>query len=67
MSKAKSTMIRIQQVKSTIGCTDKQKETLRGLGLRRISHVVERQDTPATRGSARKIPHLVKILEEEGA
>ena len=42
MSKAKQAMIRIQQVKSTIGCTEKQKAVLRGLGLRRISAVVER-------------------------
>ena len=65
MSKTKPAMIRIQQVRSTIGCTHKQKEALRGLGLRRISAIVERQDTPATRGGVKKIPHLVKILEDE--
>ena len=57
--------IRIQQFKGTIGCTRKQKEALRGLGLRRINHVVERDDTPATRGNVAKIPHLVRILEDE--
>ena len=65
MSKAKPRTIRIQQVKSVIGCTTRQKEALRGLGLRRISAVVERPDTPATRGSVTKIPHLVRILEDE--
>lgn len=57
--------IRIQQFKGTIGCTTKQKEALRGLGLRRINHVVEREDTPATRGNAAVIPHLVRILEDK--
>ena len=56
--------IRIQQFKGTIGCTTRQKEALRGLGLRRINHVVEREDTPAGRGNVRAIPHLVRILED---
>ena len=59
-----STKIRIQQYKGTVGCTAKQKEALRGLGLRRINHVVERDDTPATRGSVAKVPHLARILED---
>ena len=63
MSKAKPT-IRVRQIKSTIGCTKRQREVLRGLGLRRISSVVERLDCPATRGSVAKIPHLVEILED---
>ncbi len=62
---SKKATIRIQQFKGTIGCTKKQKEALRGLGLRRINHIVEREDTPATRGNAAAIPHLVRILEDE--
>ena len=64
MSKAKPT-IRIQQVRSKIGSTFRQKEALRGLGLRRIRAVVEREDTPATRGNVNKVRHLVRILEDE--
>ena len=64
MAKKKKAMIRIQQVKSTIGCTQRQRENLRGLGLRRIRSIVEREDTPATRGSVAKIPHLVRIVED---
>lgn len=64
MAKKQKPMIRIQQVKSTIGCTQRQKENLRGLGLRRMFSIVEREDTPATRGSVAKIPHLVRIVEE---
>ena len=57
--------IRIEQVRGTIGCTDRQKAALRGLGLRRIRHVVEREDTPAVRGNVAQVPHLVRILEDE--
>jgi large subunit ribosomal protein L30 len=57
-------MIRIEQIKSPIGYPKTQREVLRGLGLRRIRHVVERQDTPAVRGMVRKISHLVRIVED---
>lgn len=56
--------IRIEQYASPIGYPKKQREQLRGLGLRRIRHVVEREDTPANRGMVNKIPHLVRILED---
>ncbi len=56
-------MIRIEQIKSPIGYARHQQEVLRSLGLRRIRHVVERQDTPAVRGMVTKIAHLVRIVE----
>jgi len=56
--------LRLQQVKSVIGCTDRQRQTLRSLGLRRIGAVVEREDSPAVRGAVAKIRHLVEILED---
>ena len=56
--------IRIEQVRSPIGYDKRQREVLRGLGLRRIRHVVERVDTPAVRGMVKKIPHLVRVLED---
>jgi large subunit ribosomal protein L30 len=56
--------LRIQQVKSPIGCPSGQRDVLRSLGLRRIRHVVERPDTAAVRGMVNKIPHLVQILED---
>ncbi len=55
--------IRIKLVRSLIGRPEKQRQIVRGLGLRRINQVVEREDTPAIRGMVRKIPHLVKIVE----
>lgn len=64
MAKKKTKTIQIQQVKSPIGYPRPQREVLRSLGLRRIRHVVERQDTPAVRGMVAKIPHLVQIVEE---
>lgn len=61
---AKKNTIKIEQVKSPIGYPKKQREVLRGLGLRRIRHVVEREDCPAVRGMVKTIPHLVRIVEE---
>lgn len=56
-------LLRVRQVRSPIGFPRNQHEVLRSLGLRRINHVVERVDTPATRGMIRKISHLVTLDE----
>ncbi len=56
--------IKITQISSPIGCPKKQREVLKGLGLRKIGQVVKRQNTSAIRGMVNKIPHLVRILEE---
>ncbi len=56
--------IRIKQVRSGIGHPHDQKDTLRLLGLHRISQVVEREDTPSVRGMVRKVSHLVEIIED---
>ncbi len=63
MSKAKKKTIKIQQFKSPIGFNKSQREVLRGLGLKRIRHTVERLDSPEVRGMVNKISHLVKIVE----
>lgn len=60
----KTKMIRVRQVRSAIGRPRKQHEVLRSLGLRRIRHEVEREDTPAVRGMVTKIAHLVEIVED---
>ncbi len=60
----KTNTIRIEQFRSSIGRPVKQREILRSLGLRRIRHVVERQDTPAVRGMVTKLSHLVRVLED---
>lgn len=54
--------LRIKWVRSAIGCTDDMRATIRGLGLRRMQQVVERQDTPAVRGMIHKVRHLVEVV-----
>ncbi|MBT3390641.1 MAG: 50S ribosomal protein L30 [Chloroflexi bacterium] len=56
-------MLRITLVKSTIGYPVRQKSTVRALGLRRINHTVEQQDTPVIRGMVNKVSHLVRVEE----
>ncbi len=56
--------IKIEQYKSPIGYPRNQRQVLTSLGLRRIRHVVEREDSPAVRGMVAKIPHLARIVEE---
>lgn len=60
---ARGATVRIRYVRSAIGFTERQKETVRGLGLTRLNQIVERPDTPQIRGMVRKIPHLVTIVE----
>ena len=60
---AAASKIRVQQIKSVIGYNERQRATVRGLGLRRIRHVVEVEDTPAVRGMINKVSHLVVVLE----
>jgi large subunit ribosomal protein L30 len=55
--------VKIQWVVSFIGCTDDMRATIRGLGLRRMQQVVERENTPETRGMIHKVRHLVKVVE----
>ena len=64
MAQKKIGTFKIQWVRSWIGCPEKQRAVVRGLGLRRLGHVVERVYTPAVRGMVKKIPHLVKVVEE---
>ena len=55
--------IKIQQVKRKIGAPIDQKRTLQALGLRKISQIVECEDTPSIRGMIRKVHHLVKVVD----
>lgn len=52
--------IKVTLVKSVIGTKQDHRATVRGLGLRRINHTVELQDTPAVRGMIKKVAYLVK-------
>ena len=55
--------IKVQQIKSKIGAPIDQKRTLLALGLRKISQVVEVEDTPSNRGMNRKVHHLVNVID----
>jgi len=55
--------VRITQVKSRNGSNQRQLDTLRSLGLRKIGHAVEQQDTPQLRGMVHAVRHLVKVEE----
>ena len=53
--------IKVRLMKSTAGCRQSHRDTVRGLGLKRINHVVELTDTPAVRGMVNKVNYLVRI------
>ena len=54
-------MIKVTQVKSTNGRLKKHKACVAGLGLRRIGHTVEVQDTPENRGMINKAYYLLRV------
>jgi large subunit ribosomal protein L30 len=58
-----SKKLRITWTKSAIGYGKDQKATVRALGLKRLSHTVEQDDSPAIRGMILKIRHLVAVEE----
>lgn len=60
-AKKKSGTLRIKWVRSFIGCPRDMRQTIRGLGFRRMQQVVERPDTAAVRGMIAKVHHLVEI------
>ena len=52
--------IKVTLARSTIGCKEAHRATVRGLGLRRINHTVEVVDTPQVRGMIRSVQYLVR-------
>lgn len=56
--------VKVKQTKSEIGYNERQRATLKGLGLRRINHVRELEDTASVRGMIDKVKHLVTIVED---
>jgi len=55
--------IKIQYYRSSIGYSTKQKTIVLSLGLKKLNQVVEKPDSPATRGVVAKVPHLIRIIE----
>ncbi|MDO4769077.1 MAG: 50S ribosomal protein L30 [Brachymonas sp.] len=54
--------LKVQLVRSPIGTKQSHRDTVRGLGLRKLNSVAELEDTPAVRGMINKIAYLVKVL-----
>lgn len=54
--------LKVQLVRSPIGCKQSHRDTVRGLGLRRLGSVRELEDTPAVRGMINKIDYLVRLV-----
>ncbi len=63
MAKAKkdASSIKVTLVKSVIGRIEAHRATVKGLGLRRMHHTVELQDTPAIRGMINAVGYLLKV------
>lgn len=55
--------LRIKQIKSVIDRPERQKATVKALGLRKINQEVEHEDSPQIRGMIRKVEHLVTFEE----
>lgn len=58
-----SKKLRITQVRSQIGQSERHRGTLRALGLGKIGRSVEREDSPQVMGMLRKVRHLVRVEE----
>ncbi|MDR2813401.1 MAG: 50S ribosomal protein L30 [Prevotellaceae bacterium] len=56
-------ILKITQVRSQIGSTDKQKATLKSLKLGKINRSTEREENPMLRGMIKAVSHLVKVEE----
>jgi large subunit ribosomal protein L30 len=61
--KKKENILRITLVKSPIGYSQRQKDTVRALGLRRLNQTVEHGDSSVIRGMVAKVSHLVQVDE----
>jgi large subunit ribosomal protein L30 len=55
--------LKITQVRSVIGSTQRQRDTIRALGLKRIRHTVIQDDRPEIRGMIAKVRHMVQVEE----
>ncbi len=57
-------MLRVTLAKSVVGRLKRHQACVAGLGLRRIGHTVQVEDTPAVRGMINRVSYLVRIVEE---
>lgn len=61
MTTQQPTTLKVQLVRSPIGCKESHRATIRGLGLRKIRSTRELEDTPAVRGMIDKVRYLIKV------
>jgi large subunit ribosomal protein L30 len=60
---AKAKKIKVTLIKSTIGRLKNHKACVKGLGLRRIGHIVRVEDTPSVRGMINKVDYMLSVEE----
>jgi large subunit ribosomal protein L30 len=58
-----SPRLKVTQTRSVIGRPKPQRDTVRGLGLKRLGDVVVKEDRPEIRGMLRKVAHLIEVEE----
>ena len=58
-------ILRIVQKRSQIGCTQRQRDTLRGLGLSHLGKTVVRNNSPSLQGMLRAVSHLIEVRDHE--
>lgn len=58
--------LKITQIRGVVGAKQKQKDSLRSLGLKRIHHTVIREDNAVTRGMINVVRHMVVVEEVAG-
>ncbi len=56
--------LKIKWMKSTIGCTDDMRSTIKSLGFKRLYEERIVKNSPEIRGMVKKVIHLVKVVEE---
>jgi len=66
MTEQKGNTVRVTLVRSPSGRLKRHKDCVRGLGLRRMHHTVEVEDTPCTRGMIKKVFYLLRVEEGRG-
>ncbi len=59
---AATDMVKVKLVRSPIGFAQRQKDTVRSLGLRRMNQVVELPDNESVRGMIFAVKHLVEVI-----
>ncbi|MBR1617635.1 50S ribosomal protein L30 [bacterium] len=63
MTKKENKTVKIKQVKSTIGASEKQVKVVRALGLKKKDQIVEHQASATIMGMVNKVSHIVSVVE----